>query len=114
MATAYVSVVGSFHACYNFNIEPEDVMSLDLSVLIAMMALLGGAGSLGGPIIGAAILVPLKSYLGDWLGAESGLTGLNLIIYGGIIMVIAGAQPRGVWGVVESVRARRRGGHALA
>ncbi len=114
VATAYVSVVGSFHACYNFNIEPEDVMSLDLSVLIAMMALLGGAGSLWGPIIGAAILVPLKSYLGDWLGAESGLTGLNLVIYGVIIMVIAGAQPRGVWGMVEAVRARRRGGHAAA
>ncbi len=114
VATAFVSVVGSFHACYNFNIEPEDVMSLDLSVLIAMMALLGGAGSLWGPIIGAAILVPLKSYLGDWLGASAGLVGFNLVLYGAIIMIIAAVQPRGVWGMVEAVRARRRGGHGLA
>ena len=55
VATAFVAAVGSFHACYNFNIEPEDVMSLDLSVLIALMAMLGGAGSLFGPIIGAAV-----------------------------------------------------------
>ncbi|MCB2189018.1 MAG: branched-chain amino acid ABC transporter permease [Deltaproteobacteria bacterium] len=107
-ATAFVAVVGSFHACYNFNIEPEDVMSLDLSVLIAMMAMLGGAGSLWGPIIGAAVLVPLKSYLGSWLGGQAGLAGLDLAIYGAIIMAIAALQPRGLYGIVESARARRR------
>ena len=39
-------MVGSFHACYIKNIEPEDTMSLDISILIALMAMLGGAGSL--------------------------------------------------------------------
>ncbi|MFZ1955149.1 MAG: branched-chain amino acid ABC transporter permease, partial [Desulfobacterales bacterium] len=38
IATAFVSVVGSFHACYIKNIEPEDTMSLNLSILIALMA----------------------------------------------------------------------------
>jgi len=109
VATAYVAMVGSFHACYNFNIEPEDTMSLDISILIAMMAMLGGAGSLWGPIIGAAILVPMRSYLGSWLGGLSGFTGVDLLIYGIIIMLIAAVQPRGVWGMVEAVRARRRG-----
>jgi branched-chain amino acid transport system permease protein len=108
VATAYVAMVGSFHACYNFNIEPEDTMSLDLSVLIALMAMLGGAGSLWGPIIGASILVPMRSYLGSWLGGQAGLAGLDLVIYGGIIMLIAAVQPRGVWGIVEAVRAKRR------
>ena len=108
MATAFVAMVGSFHACYNHNIEPEDTMSLDLSILIAMMAMLGGAGSLWGPIIGAAILVPMKSYLGDWLGGQAGLNGLDLVIYGGIIMLVAAVQPKGIWGVVEAVRARKR------
>ena len=74
VATAFVAAVGSFHACYNFNIEPEDVMGLDLSILIALMAMLGGAGSLLGPIIGAAILVPMKNYLGGlvWGHGRSG------------------------------------------
>jgi len=114
VATAFVAMVGSFHACYNFAIEPEDTMSLDLSILIAMMAMLGGAGSLWGPIIGAAILVPMKSYLGSWLGGQAGLAGLDLVIYGAIIMLIAAVQPRGVWGIVEAVRARKRGSHAAA
>jgi branched-chain amino acid transport system permease protein len=108
VATAFVAAVGSFHACYNFNIEPEDVMSLDLSVLIALMAMLGGAGSLWGPIIGAAILVPMKNYLGAWLGAKAGLAGLDLIIYAAIIMAIAAVEPRGIWGMVARLREKRR------
>ncbi|MEW6347643.1 MAG: branched-chain amino acid ABC transporter permease [Thermodesulfobacteriota bacterium] len=107
VATAFVAAVGSFHACYNFNIEPEDVMSLDLSVLIALMAMLGGAGSLFGPIIGAAILVPLKNYLGVWFGAKAGLMGLDLIIYAAIIMLIAAVEPRGIWGLITRLRERR-------
>lgn len=107
VATAFVAAVGSFHACYNFNIEPEDVMSLDLSVLIALMAMLGGAGSLFGPIIGAAVLVPMKNYLGAWLGAKAGLVGLDLIIYSTIIMAIAAFEPRGIWGLITRLRERR-------
>jgi branched-chain amino acid transport system permease protein len=49
IATAFVSVVGSFHACYIKAIEPEDTMSLDISILIALMAMLGGQGPCGGP-----------------------------------------------------------------
>ena len=108
IATAYVSVVGSFHACYIKAIEPEDTMSLDISILIALMAMLGGAGSLWGPIIGAGILIPLKSYLKEWLGGMSGLAGMDLILYAVIIMVISAKEPRGVWGIVERIRRRKR------
>jgi branched-chain amino acid transport system permease protein len=108
MATGFVSVVGSFHACYVKNIEPEDVMGLDLSVLIALMAMLGGAGSMWGPIIGAGILIPMKSYLKEMLGAKAGLVGLDLILYAIIIMFISAAEPRGVWGIIERIRRRIR------
>lgn len=107
LATAFVSAVGSFHAVYIKNIEPEDTMSLEISVLIALMAMLGGAGSLWGPIIGAAILIPLKSYLKEWLGAKAGLIGIDLIVYAIIIMVVSALEPRGIWGLVERVRRRR-------
>ncbi len=108
IATAFVSVVGSFHACYIKNIEPADTMSLDISILIALMAMLGGAGSLWGPIIGAGVLIPMKSYLKEWLGATAGLVGIDLIIYAVIIMLISAFEPRGIWGIVERVRRRKR------
>ncbi len=107
LATAYVSAMGSVHAMYIKNIEPEDTMSLDISVLIALMAMLGGAGSLWGPIIGAAVLVPMKSYLKEWMGAKMGLIGIDLIIYGFIIMVIAAVEPKGLWGLYERWKGKR-------
>ncbi|OPX41249.1 MAG: branched-chain amino acid ABC transporter permease [Deltaproteobacteria bacterium] len=108
IATAFVSMVGSFHACYIKNIEPEDTMSLDISILIALMAMLGGAGSLWGPILGAAVLIPLKSYLKEWLGATAGLAGIDLLLYAIIIMAISAIEPRGIWGIVEKIRRRKR------
>ncbi len=108
IAVSFVSVVGSFHACYIKNIEPEDTMSLDISILIALMAMLGGTGSLWGPMIGAGIMIPMKSYLKEWLGARAGLVGLDVIIYGAVIMLISAIEPRGIWGIVERVRRRGR------
>jgi branched-chain amino acid transport system permease protein len=108
IATAFVSVVGSFHACYIKAIEPEDTMSLDISILIALMAMLGGAGSMWGPIIGAGILIPLKSYLKEWLGATAGLVGIDLILYAAIIMIISAFEPRGIWGIIKKIRRRKQ------
>jgi len=108
IATAFVSMVGSFHACYIKNIEPEDTMSLDISILIALMAMLGGAGSLWGPILGAAVLIPLKSYLKEWLGATAGLAGIDLLLYANIILAISAQEPGGRWGIVEKIRRRKR------
>ena len=106
IAVSFVSAIGSFHACYIKNIEPEDTMSLDISILIALMAMLGGAGSLWGPIIGAAIMITMKSYLKELLGARSGLVGIDLIIYASVIMLISAFEPRGIWGIVGRVRRR--------
>ncbi len=108
LATAFVSAVGSFHAVYIKNIEPEDTMSLDISVLIALMAMLGGAGSLWGPIIGAGILIPLKSYLKEWLGAKAGLIGIDLILYAVIIMLVSAVEPKGIWGLLDRLRRAKR------
>ena len=83
-------------------------MSLNISILIALMAMLGGAGSLWGPIIGAGILIPLKSYLKEWLGATAGLVGIDLVIYAMIIMAIAAFEPKGIWGIVQKIRRRKR------
>ena len=83
------------------------VAGLSISILIALMAMLGGAGSLWGPIIGAGVLIPLKSYLKEWLGATAGLAGIDLTIYAVIIMLISAFEPRGIWGIVEKVRRRK-------
>jgi len=79
-------------------------MELSLSIKIALMAMLGGAASLWGPIIGAAFLVPLDRFLGSWLGGHGGLIGLDFMIYAMLIMVVSAYQPRGIWGIIEQLR----------
>lgn len=103
ITAALGAVGGSFMTTYYLYIDPELVMPLDLSILIAMTVMVGGAGSIWGPIIGAAILIPLDMYLGAWL-AGGGRYGIDFMIYAFIIMIIAAREPKGVWGIVERIK----------
>jgi branched-chain amino acid transport system permease protein len=100
------AIGGSFMAVYYLYIDPFFVMPLDLSILIVMVVLVGGAGSVWGPIIGAATLIPVHLYLGAWL-AGKGYFGMDFVIYGLIVMFIAAREPRGIWGIIEKGRQRR-------
>jgi branched-chain amino acid transport system permease protein len=106
IAAALGAMGGSFITAYYLYIDPDLVMPLDLSILIAMTVMVGGSGSIWGPIIGAAILIPLDMYLGAWL-AGGGRYGIDFMIYSFIIMIIAAREPKGIWGIVERVRKRR-------
>ena len=61
---------------------------------MVVMAALGGAGTLFGPLAGAIILVPLQEMSNAWLGG--GGTGAAYVAYGVIIMLIARFSPRGL------------------
>jgi branched-chain amino acid transport system permease protein len=56
-------------------------------------------------VIGAAILVPLSEFTRIKLGEKG--TGVDLMIYGALITIISVYQPKGVWGFIRSVGARR-------
>jgi branched-chain amino acid transport system permease protein len=100
------AIGGSFMTVYYLYIDPDLVMPLDLSILIAMTVMVGGAGSIWGPMIGAAALIPLDMYLGAWL-AGGGHYGIDFMIYGFIIMIIAAYEPRGIWGIIARMSKRR-------
>ena len=59
-----------------------------------IMAALGGAGLLFGPLVGAAILVPLEEISNSVLGGKG--AGLTFVVYGAIIMLIARFLPGGL------------------
>ncbi|MBI4588166.1 MAG: branched-chain amino acid ABC transporter permease [Candidatus Rokubacteria bacterium] len=85
---------GTFYAQYILFIDPESVFPLSLSILICLVAVLGGVGTLWGPLLGAAVLVPLSEGTRILLGG--GGKALDLLIYGGLIVVISVAQPGGL------------------
>jgi branched-chain amino acid transport system permease protein len=85
--SAYLTaMVGTFYAQYVLWIEPAHTFSLDVSVQFALMAIIGGLGTLLGPVIGAALIIPLNMFLRAWLG--SSLAGLYLVVYGVVLILV--------------------------
>jgi branched-chain amino acid transport system permease protein len=70
------------------------VISLDLSFEIAFIALIGGRGSIAGPVLGALLLRPVSDFARIYLGDK--LPGLHLIIFGLVLVLVMIYQPRGL------------------
>ncbi len=99
MISAFLSAAaGTLYAQYILYLDPESVLVLSISVQIVLIAMLGGAGSVIGPVIGALVLVPLSEYTRVKLGHRG--TGIDMLIYGALITLISVYQPKGVWGLV--------------
>ncbi|OKO81827.1 branched-chain amino acid ABC transporter permease [Bradyrhizobium sp. AS23.2] len=94
LSAALTSVAGALYAMMFGFVDPESGLGILISVKILIMAALGGAGLLFGPLVGAAILVPLEEISNSWLGGKG--AGLTFVVYGAIIVVIARFQPGGL------------------
>jgi branched-chain amino acid transport system permease protein len=70
-----------------------------------IVAALGGAGTLFGPLVGAMILIPLEETTNAMFGG--GGSGVTFIIYGAIILLVARFQPGGVAAFWQALTTRR-------
>jgi branched-chain amino acid transport system permease protein len=108
------SVAGALYAMMFGFVDPESGFGILISVKMLIMAALGGAGLLFGPLVGAAILVPLEEISNSLLGGKG--AGLTFVVYGAIIMLIARFQPGGILTLVKQLSERRtkKGDSAVA
>jgi branched-chain amino acid transport system permease protein len=105
VSAAMSAMVGAFYAQYLLFIDPDVTLALQLSVLIALVAILGGAGSVWGPTAGAFVLIPLSEFTRTHLGG--GGKAIDLVLYGVLIILISIFQPAGIAGLVRRIRRRR-------
>ena len=107
MVSAFLTAMaGTFYAQYVLYIDPDSVLLLPISIQIVLISMLGGAGSVMGPVIGAAILIPASEVTRVWLGSRG--TGIDMLIYGFLITMISVYQPKGVWGLFSGTGRRVR------
>src|SRR5713226_5291065 len=99
----FTAVGGSFYAQFVSYIDPDSVMSFRFSLLMALPAVLGGIGTLWGPALGAAILIPLTELTRSYIGGTG--RGIDLIVYGTLVVVVALARPEGMLGLFTRRRA---------
>src|SRR5262245_44306443 len=97
-----VAVGGSFYAQFVSYIDPESVMGFQFSLLMALPAVLGGIGTLWGPMLGAVILIPITELTRSFIGGSG--RGVDLIVYGGLIVAISLARPQGLIGLFSPGR----------
>jgi branched-chain amino acid transport system permease protein len=89
----FTGIGGAIFAQYVGYIDPDSVLSSNISILVALPAVLGGVGTLWGPLIGAAMLIPTSEITRSYLG---GAGGLDLMIYGALIVGVALLRPTGL------------------
>jgi branched-chain amino acid transport system permease protein len=95
----FTAMVGTFYAQYMLFIDPEITFSLHLSIQICLFAIIGGIGTVAGPVIGAFLLVPLDAVLRGWLGTL--YAGLGFMVYGGILVAVVMIIPDGIIKTIE-------------
>jgi branched-chain amino acid transport system permease protein len=99
LSAAYSGLAGSLYAHYSRALLP-DYFSLSLSVLIFMMVMLGGMGSLYGPVIGAILLTVSFELLRV-------LQVYQMVIYGVLVLLITIFAPEGLVGIVKGIVQKR-------
>lgn len=98
VSSALTALGGVFQAFYFNSLFPEQVFAMGRSIEIILPAIVGGIGTLIGPILGAFILTPLGELL-TFLIEVTGfdLPGLKQLFYGVALVVIVVYRPDGVW-----------------
>ena len=94
MSAFLTALAGAFYAQFTLFIYPKSVFSLDLSYEIAFIALIGGRGSIAGPVLGALLLRPVSDFTRIYFGDK--LPGLHLIIFGLVLVLVMIFQPHGL------------------
>jgi branched-chain amino acid transport system permease protein len=102
LSAALAALGGTFYAQYILFIDSDSVFALALSIRIALIPILGGVGRSYGPLLGAAVLVPLQELTRFRFGGTG--SGADLVIYGALIMLISVLQPGGLAAFGDGLR----------
>ena len=99
ISAAITAVGGFFYAQYILFLDPPSVFSINISVQIALLSIIGGLGTALGPIVGSLVMTPLDGVLSQFFGG-----GPRLLIYGVALLGAVLLAPNGIVGTVKAWR----------
>ncbi|MCU1546993.1 MAG: transporter, partial [Homoserinimonas sp.] len=88
----FVGMAGAVYGYYLSFVDPIGMFSILNSVIIVLAVILGGRGTLFGPVLGAFILVPLDAFANNNLGGGN----VRLIVFGGLLVLLVVLLPKGI------------------
>jgi branched-chain amino acid transport system permease protein len=105
MISAFLTALaGTFYTQYIYFIDPATAFSFSISIEAALVSIVGGIGTLWGPLIGTVLLETTSALLQSWLGSSIG--GVQLTVYSLILMAVILWRPTGLMGMINEVRQR--------
>lgn len=100
-SAAFAALGGSVYALFLSAFEPDNLLTLAFSIQIALIAIIGGRGTVWGPLVGALALRLPEELFRQQLGEA------NLLVYGVLIVVVILFVPRGIVGALQDWAYRR-------
>lgn len=95
LLSAFLAAIGgTLYAQYIKYIDPETTFDIMISIDMALVAMIGSKGTVTGPVLGAALIVPIKELLRNWLGGS--LEGISYAVYALIVIGVAVLMPEGI------------------
>lgn len=108
ISAAATAGLGTLYVQFNYFFDPDTVFGVAaISVRMALVAIVGGIGTVVGPIIGALVVVPLEELASAALQGQA--AGLSAFAYGAILIAIILIEPRGLVALGRRLRARAGG-----
>lgn len=106
LSAVLTSLVATLYANYLVFVDPQSFASPVLSISIILYAVVGGLGTVRGPVLGAGILYPVAEILRGQFGD---LPGLSSVFLGGVILLVVLFAPSGISGLLDraAVQGRR-------
>jgi branched-chain amino acid transport system permease protein len=98
------ALAGTLYVQYIYFIDPPTAFSFNISVEAALVSIVGGIGTLWGPVIGTVLLESTSALLQSWLGSSLG--GVQLTVYSLILIAVILWRPGGLLGVLTDVYRR--------
>jgi len=93
LSSGIAGAAGVLYAQFMLYFEPENIFDLNLSIEFVLIVIVGGVGTIYGPLLGAAIVIPLNEILRSSFPA---LNGMNFFLYGVILILIVAFLPNGL------------------
>ena len=105
MISAFLTALaGTFYVQYIYFIDPQTAFNFNISVEAALVSIVGGVGTLWGPVLGTVLLEATSALLQSWLGSSIG--GVQLTVYSLILIAVILWRPTGLLSVLAEVYAR--------
>lgn len=93
LSAGITGAAGVLYAQYMLYFEPSSIFDLNLSIEFVLIVIVGGIGTVYGPLLGSIIIIPLSEFLRS---AFPSLNGMNFFIYGIALMLIVAFLPNGL------------------